>query len=545
MASPTKFPAPNLAGSVLKSGKFPIIFALRAKKYYFERGMTKYFLYVRKSTEDEDRQVLSLEAQKAELYEFALKEKLDIIKTFEESQTAKEPGRPVFNKMLEEIEKGKAFGILAWHPDRLARNSVDGGKIIYLVDSGKIRELKFPTFWFENTPQGKFMLNIAFGQSKYYVDNLSENVKRGLRQKLRRGERPGLAPVGYLNELRSRTLIKDPERFRFIKKLFELYSAGKYSLKDLREKMSSAGLRSRKGKKLSVSVIQHILSNPVYYGAFKYKGELYQGKHEPLISKELFDKVQKVVTDKSKPKKRKPAKQRAFRGLFKCGECGCAITSETQKGHIYYRCTKKKIPCSQRYTREEELDKKISKVLQRFSLKKSWTKRMIEELNKEKEEKTKSKFSFSQKLKEEIENRKNKLSRLLDDRIEGIILKEEYIEKKEKILNQKIKAEQKLETFKEKEDSWLEPAKNFILETNQVQITVKEGTFQEKADFLKKVGSNLVLEDGEIKYSPHGAWRIIGNLSDFRAEPAEFKAGNSVGEAKYAVMRRGWDSNPR
>ena len=145
----------------------------------------KFFLYARKSTDEPERQILSIEAQLFELREYARKENLNVVKEFIESKTAKEPGREIFNEMLAGIENGKAEGILAWHPDRLARNSVDGGRIIYLVDTGKIRELKFPTFWFDPTPQGKFMLNIAFGQSKYYVDNLSENIKRGIRQKLR------------------------------------------------------------------------------------------------------------------------------------------------------------------------------------------------------------------------------------------------------------------------------------------------------------------------------------------------------------------------
>ena len=149
----------------------------------------KYFLYIRKSTDEDDRQVLSLEAQETELKEFALRENLLIAATFRESQTAKEPGRPIFNDMLKRMEHGEAEGILAWHPDRLARNSIDGGRIIFLIDTGKIKALKSPTFWFEPTPQGKFMLNIAFGQSKYFVDNLSENTKRGLRQKLRRGNK--------------------------------------------------------------------------------------------------------------------------------------------------------------------------------------------------------------------------------------------------------------------------------------------------------------------------------------------------------------------
>lgn len=123
----------------------------------------KYFLYARKSTDEPDRQILSIEAQITELKEFAERENLEIKETFIESQTAKIPGRPIFNEMIKKIESGEAEGILAWHPDRLARNSIDGGQIIYLIDTGKITALKFPTFWFDPTPQGKFMLNIAFG----------------------------------------------------------------------------------------------------------------------------------------------------------------------------------------------------------------------------------------------------------------------------------------------------------------------------------------------------------------------------------------------
>ena len=139
----------------------------------------RYFLYARKSTDDEDRQILSIEAQLTELREFAKKEGLFVYKELVEAKTAKEPGRPIFNVMLSSIEKGEAEAILAWHPDRLARNSVDGGRIIYLIDKGVIKDLKFPTYRLDNNAQGKFMLSIAFGQSKYYIDALSENIKRG------------------------------------------------------------------------------------------------------------------------------------------------------------------------------------------------------------------------------------------------------------------------------------------------------------------------------------------------------------------------------
>ena len=152
--------------------------------------MQKFFLYVRKSTDVEDKQVRSIEDQIAELRAFAKSENLEISDVLIEKQSAKIPGRPIFNDMISRIEKGEANGILAWHPDRLARNSVDGGRIIYLLDTEKLVSLKFPTFWCDSTSQGKFMLNMAFGQSKYYVDNLSENTKRGLRQKVKRGGVP-------------------------------------------------------------------------------------------------------------------------------------------------------------------------------------------------------------------------------------------------------------------------------------------------------------------------------------------------------------------
>ena len=135
--------------------------------------------------------------------------------------------------MLDRIEAGEANGILAWHPDRLARNSVDGGRIIYLLDTEKLKTLKFPTLRFETDPQGKFMLNIMFGQSKYYVDSLSENTKRGLREKIRRGEYPGMAPFGYLNDYRTKRVIVDRERALLVKQVFERYASGEVTLDKL------------------------------------------------------------------------------------------------------------------------------------------------------------------------------------------------------------------------------------------------------------------------------------------------------------------------
>jgi len=493
----------------------------------------KYFIYARKSTDEPERQILSIEAQIEELREFANKEGLEVVKTYIESRTAKEPGRPIFNEMLSEIEKDKASGILAWHPDRLARNSIDGGKIIYLIDTNKIQSLKFPTFWFEDTPQGKFMLNIAFGQSKYYIDNLSENVKRGLRQKARKGEASGVAPTGYLNNRLTKKMAKDPERFKLVKKLFKLYATGKYSLKEIREIITEEGLRSRNNKVLSKSNIRMILQNPFYYGAFLSNGELFQGTHPPAISKKLFDKAQNILKEKSRPKKRSE-KVYAFRGILKCGECGCAITSEIQKGHTYYRCTKKRISCFQKYIREEDLDEQIKTVLRKVSLPDIWKEEMIRKLEKEKQEDERTGFAFSQNLKAQIKKCNAKLDKLLDNQLEEIITKKEYIEKKKELLNKKIELSQRLKDFEKKGSSWLEPAKRFILETNQVQNAINSNNPKERARYLQKAGSNLVLLDSKIKYFPRGPWEILGNLPVLEAES---RSDETISQCQNAMLR--------
>jgi len=287
--------------------------------------------------------------------------------------------------MLDRICAGEADGILAWHPDRLARNSIDGGKIIYLLDTGKILDLKFPTFWFDSTPQGKFMMNIAFGQSKYYIDNLSENIKRGHRAKLRKGIWPNFAPLGYSNNPKTRAIDTDSEKAPLVRKAFELYASGEYTLKAVAIILDQAGLRSYKGDVLSVSCVQRMLKNPFYYGTFRFNGELYEGSHEPIISKKLFDEVQQVMNNRGK-KKRKRKHEFAFSGFMKCGTCGCLITAETQKGHIYYRCTKKKQTCNEKYLREEALVEQMKSVIQKVSIPDDWADNMLAELDKEREQ---------------------------------------------------------------------------------------------------------------------------------------------------------------
>ena len=218
-----------------------------------------WFIYARKSTDEEGYQVLSIEAQITELKEFAERENLEISEIFIEKKTAKIPGREIFNETISKIETSKIpIGILAWHPDRLSRNSIDGGRIIYLLDTGKLAGLKFPTFSFENTPAGKFFLSIALSNAKYYIDNLSENVKRGNRQKLRCGEWPGQKPLGYIYDHRLRNIVPSLKTAKIVQKIFKDFATGKYSLEAISKKLAQYGITSKNGKPRSNSSIYNL-----------------------------------------------------------------------------------------------------------------------------------------------------------------------------------------------------------------------------------------------------------------------------------------------
>ena len=497
--------------------------------------MQKFFLYARKSTDVEDKQVRSINDQIAELRAFAEKENLEIVEELIEKQSAKIPGRPIFDEVIKRIEKGEANGILAWHPDRLARNSVDGGKIIYLLDCGHLAMLKFPTFWFESTPQGKFMLNIAFGQSKYYVDNLSENTKRGLRQKVKRGEYPGFAPIGYLNDPRIKSVVTDKKKSNIIRKMFELYSENNSRLEDVSNFLAQQGITARSGKNLKRDRISFILSNPFYIGLFRYSGETHEGKHQPIISKKIFDKVQEILKQRGRPHHKQKNEPQSFCGLLKCGKCGMSITGEykvkKQKNgnehyYTYYHCTHKSktTKCNEPCIRQEVLDKQISLLLQKFSLKKDWAEELNKILEKDKTKTSQSFTAFVQENKSRILEIQTKLQRLLDGYLEQDIDKEVYRTEKEKMLSEKKSLEEKISNLEQKQIGWLEPMRNWIKKAESIDKIANESDLFAKKVAAKEIfGSNLILLNREARHSaPSGTdlpsqnqWAAISAAHEF------------------------------
>ena len=490
----------------------------------------KYFLYARKSTEDDDKQVMSIEAQLFELREFASRENLEILAEFQESKSAKTPGRTVFGEMMERIESLDGVGILAWHPDRLARNSIDGGRIIYAVDQRQIVSLRFPTFWFEPTPQGLFMLQVAFGQSKYYSDNLAQNVMRGMRQKIRRGEWLTKAPFGYVNNRQIRNIEPHPVHSKIIVRAFEEYAKGSYSYDALAEFLSLHGVAKSNGTPLVKASIRRILTNRAYLGFTKHHDEWFDGSFEPILSPKLFEAVQKVLKKRERPHTRKTRHDFPFVGLFRCGECDSMFTAQWATGkcggrYRYYRCTKKKGECSQGYVREDVLVSQIRERLQTISLCDAWTDYMLQKVGVMQHEESDASHSVAQNLSEEIKASDVRLEKLVSAFLDGDIPKDIYLKKKDEIMRTTLALKQEKKDFKQQGKNWVEPLKEWILDTKQAAFLSFSSDFSEIKSFVQKIGTNPQVRDKSAHFgapvlSEYVAKRLVTLPPSLRASHA-------------------------
>ena len=508
----------------------------------------KYYLYARKSTEDEERQKMSIEAQLAELADFAQKEGIEVIESFTESKSAKKPGRKLFNEMIAKIQASKEpIGLLSWHPDRLARNSVDGGQIIYLIDSGQLASLRFPTFWFEPTPQGLFMLQVSFGQSKYYSDNLSENVKRGIRQKLRRGEWYNLAPFGYVNNLKTRNIEPDPVKSRVVKKVFADFATGKHTLKSMGHRLSFWGVINRSGKTLTKSSVKRILNNKAYLGIITHRGEEFEGNFEPIVSLDIFEAVQNLLSRRARPRKSKKSHDFPFTGLLTCGECGAAITAQWSKGkYRYYRCTKRLGKCSQKYLSEDLLAKQLKNLLQKISISDDWAKKMLEQVDIWKNEQGQSSQIFAQNLKVKTKEADDRLDKLIDSYLDELIDKDNYLKRKSELIKTKTDLNRQRSDFGRTGNNWNELLRNWIKDANCAQKLALSKDFITIKSFAEKIGTNRRLLDQKVILEWAKPWEILAkNKSEFETICERSSLGNFGGDYESIMMRTGRDSNPR
>lgn len=345
----------------------------------------KYCLYARKSTEQEEKQVLSIDSQIKEMLAVAEQNKLNIVEIKKESHSAKDSGqRPVFKEILEDLRSEKYNGLLTWAPDRLSRNAGDLGSLVDLMDQKKLIHIQTYGQTFKNSPNEKFLLMILCSQAKLENDNKSINVKRGLKARVEMGLWPCRPPTGYFKTKRTDKKcesILDPDRAPIIKQMFEKIAYNAWSGRKLHHWLRyDIKFKTEFNKSLSLGNLFRILENHFYYGRFEYpkeSGNWYNGAHEPIITKELFD----LVRDQIKSKILEPRSQQkefAFTKIMTCGLCGSGITADEKYKHqqngnthryVYYRCTKTKDPrCKNEAINEDDLIEQLKEILNDMDL---------------------------------------------------------------------------------------------------------------------------------------------------------------------------------
>lgn len=483
----------------------------------------KYFTYTRKSTEEEERQALSIESQKDKAKEiFGDLEVID--EPFEESKSAFTPyNRPIFSDMIERIKQGEAQGIIAWHPDRLSRNEIDAATITYMLRTGQLKDLKFGSYNFDNSPEGIWMLQMALSQSQYSSAKLSKDVKRGLEKKVKIGWRPGRAPEGYLNdktkEKGERDIIIDPVRFSLVRQMWDLMLTGAYTPPQILKIANDEwGYRTRSTKRsgnrpLSRSGIYGLFTNPFYAGIIVYNGiETDNGMHTKMITLEEFNHVQMILGRKGKP--RPQTHEFAFTGgLIICAECGGFYTAETKtkflkkekvlKSYTFYHCTRQKkgITCKQRRCIPvENLESQIEQELKQYTILpefRDWALEVIRS-NNDQEIEDRSKIHENQTkavllTQKELDNlTRMRYREQIDDEMflkESTLLKKKLRELKEQLHDTENRA-----------DKWLELTEetfNFATYAHQKFIT---GSLKDKRQILSNLGSNHLIMDGKLTF---------------------------------------------
>ena len=475
----------------------------------------KYFMYARKSTESEDRQVASIESQIGELRKIAATNGLEIVEELSEAKSAKAPGRPVFTEMIKRIDKGEAQGIICWKLDRLARNPIDGGTISWMLQQGKLLHIQTyeRAYW---PTDNVLMMSVEFGMANQYVRDLSTNVKRELRRKAAMGWRPGKAPVGYLNspdkEKGKRVITKDPALFPLVRKMFELIMDGTYSPPTVwRLATNKWGFRMRNGSKMTLSNFYLMLDSPFYYGVYEYprgSGNWHQGNHPALLTKSEFDRVQAHIRNKMSPHHREY--DFPYRGIIRCAECGALVTAEhkrrklkngTVRFHTYYHCTWKITDknCSQHTSiTERELKEQVEKILSGLELSPEFCDWALDILRGEHTKETDVRTAILEQRRKSYDACVKKLDKLLELRISEGIDDDAFTAKKVELIKEKAVLSNLIADSDRRIDKWMIHAEEIFNFAKTARATFETSNYEKKREILGLLGSNWTMRDGKI-----------------------------------------------
>lgn len=391
--------------------------------------MGDFFAYIRVSTQRQGEKGSSLVEQRDAISQFAVRNGLVISEWFEEMETAAKQGRKQFSRMMRLLARRKARGVIFHKIDRGARNLKDWNDIQELIESGI--DVRFAHESLDmQTRGGRLTADLLAVIASDYIRNLRDEVRKGMRGRLKQGLYPLQAPLGYLDQGGGKPKISDPIRAPLVRQAFELYATGTYGLHALEAEMYRRGLRNRRGNKVSVARLSEMLRRTFYVGIIEMKGAFYPGIHEPLINRAHFDRVQNVLDGKltARPQRH----DFLFRRMIRCNICGRSLIGERQKGHVYYRCHTN--TCPRHALREQVIEDEISTLLGRATLTSQeaniWlgeAQCLAERWGEEMEERRQANELISAQL-------DDRLSRLTDALIDGLIDKDVFDNKKRSLL---------------------------------------------------------------------------------------------------------------
>ncbi len=536
-----------------------------------ERKNIRYFLYARKSSHSEDRQVQSIESQVTKLRELARDQNLRIVKTFTEAKSAKKPqNRPIFEEMITKLQNGEADGILCWQINRLSRNPVDSGNLSWMLQQNVLKSIQ--TYDREYLPGDNVIIfSVEAASSNQYILDLSKNVKRGLETKLQKGWLPNLAPAGYLNDKAENTIAKDPQRFNLIAKMWALMLTGAYTppqiLKVANEEWGYLTRKSKRlgGKPLSRSGIYKIFNNIFYAGVIEHKGAQYEGKHDPIITLEEFDRVQVLMGRKGKPRPKKH--EFAFTGFVRCGECGCLYTAETKKKFIkktnevreytYYHCTRKKttVKCSERkVVTLDKLEGQIKTELHGITIIPDFREWALEVLNENNDREIEDRSKIHEMQSKTLLTTQAELDNLTKMRYRELIDDDMFVKQRNELQTKITELKEKLRRTEQRAVEWLELTERTFNFATYAHEAFLHGGLELKKEILMALGYNPKIKAGQLTLDTMKWFMPIKNdypvlekeylaleLQEKPYLPAQSEALASI----RTRWRRGWDSNPR
>lgn len=454
-----------------------------------------YFAYIRVSTAKQGEKGVSLQEQRAAIERYAIRNSLEISEWFEERVTAAKRGRPVFATMLRGLRRGRAAGVVIHKIDRGARNLKDWADIGELIDQGVNIHFAAESLDLKSRG-GRLSADIQAVVAADYIRNLREETRKGFYGRLKQGLYPLPAPIGYIDRGKGRVKELDSERGPLVAHLFRSYASGEYTIKDLVITAKKIGLTNRRNSAVSINGIWTILRNPFYTGLIRIQttGEVFKGVHEPLISTDLFNAVQRVLDGKSNARTIKH--DFLFRRLFNCRSCGYALIGERQKGHVYYRCHTS--DCGTKSVREQEIEREIRVLLDPLSFLSDHVSDITMEIEKYRSQIIEETDLFARTLALRLEKTGAKMDRLVDAFLDLKITDDIFKRRKEKLLFEERSIEDELNAIRTKPTYVVDKAEGFLERATRALSTYDSGLPEEKREMLEIVTSNRQVDGRKV-----------------------------------------------